>query len=102
MGKLDGGTLDCSIITVSVRTYIGLWPSWLTPGVGDGQGGLACCDSWGRKESGTTERLNRTELNAGQGFPGGSAGKEFTCNAGDVGSIPGSGKSPGGGHGNPL
>ena len=27
-------------------------------GVGDGQGGLACCDSWGRKESETTERLN--------------------------------------------
>ena len=33
------------------------------PGVGDGQGGLACCDSWGRKESDTTERLNWTELN---------------------------------------
>ena len=30
--------------------------------VGDGQGGLACCDSWGRKESDTTERLNWTEL----------------------------------------
>ena len=29
-----------------------------TPGVGNGQGGLACCDSWGRKESDTTERLN--------------------------------------------
>ena len=29
-----------------------------TPGVGDGQGGLACCDSWGHKESETTERLN--------------------------------------------
>ena len=29
-----------------------------TPGVGDGQGGLACCNSWGRKESHTTERLN--------------------------------------------
>ena len=29
-----------------------------TPGVGDGQGGLACCDSSGRKESDTTERLN--------------------------------------------
>ena len=28
------------------------------PGVGDGQGGLACCDSWGPKESDTTERLN--------------------------------------------
>ena len=30
--------------------------------VGDGQGGLACCNSWGRKESDTTERLNCTEL----------------------------------------
>ena len=29
-----------------------------TPGVGDGQGGLACCDSWGHKESDTIERLN--------------------------------------------
>jgi len=32
-----------------------------TPGVGDGQGGLACCNSWGRKESDTTERLNWTD-----------------------------------------
>jgi len=46
------------------------WHHWLdehefewTPGDGDGQGGLACCDSWGRKESDTTERLNWTELN---------------------------------------
>ena len=46
------------------------WHHWLdgresewTPGVGDGQGGLACYDSWGRKESDTTERLNWTELN---------------------------------------
>ena len=31
------------------------------PGVGDGQGGLACCGSWDRKESDTTERLNCTE-----------------------------------------
>ena len=29
-----------------------------TPGVGDGQGGLACCNSWGRKELDTTEQLN--------------------------------------------
>ena len=35
------------------------WP----PGVGDGQGGLGCCDSWGCKGSDTTERLNWTELN---------------------------------------
>ena len=33
-----------------------------TPGVGDGQGGLACCDSWGHKHSDTTEWLNWTEL----------------------------------------
>ena len=33
-----------------------------TPGVGDGQGGLACCSSWDCKESDTTEWLNWTEL----------------------------------------
>ena len=45
------------------------WHHWLnrcesgwTPGVCDGQGGLACCNSWGRKESDMTEQLNRTEL----------------------------------------
>ena len=36
------------------------------------------------------------------GFPGDSDGKEFTCTAGDLGSIPGSGRSSGGGHGNPV
>ena len=36
------------------------------------------------------------------GFPGGSDGKESACNAEDPGSSPGSGRSPGGGHGNPL
>ena len=36
------------------------------------------------------------------GFPGGSDRKESACNAGDLGSIPGLGKSPGGGYGNPL
>ena len=46
------------------------WHHWLderesewTLGDGDGQGGLACCDSWSRKELDTTERLNWTELN---------------------------------------
>ena len=45
------------------------WHRWLdghesewTTGHGDGQGGLACCDSWGRKESDMTEQLNWTEL----------------------------------------
>ena len=43
------------------------WHHWLngygfgwTPGVGDGQGGLVCCGSWGLKESGTSEQLNWT------------------------------------------
>ena len=38
-----------------------------TPGVGNGQGGLACCDSWGRQESDTTE-LNWTEWKSPQNF----------------------------------
>ena len=40
--------------------------------------------------------------NTFKGFPGGLDGKESACNAGDWGSIPGSGRSPGGGNGNPL
>ena len=36
------------------------------------------------------------------GFPGGSEGKASACNAGDLGSIPGSGRSPGEGNGSPL
>ena len=36
------------------------------------------------------------------GFPGGSDGKESACNAGDVGSVPGLGRSPGERNGNPL
>ena len=39
-----------------------MW-AWVTLGVGDGQGGLACCDSWGHKESDTSEWVNSTELN---------------------------------------
>ena len=49
------------------------WHHWLdgrefewTPGVGDGQGGLACCNSWGHKESDMTEQLNWTELSQDQ------------------------------------
>ena len=44
-------------ITNSIDGHESGW----TPGVGDGQGGLACCDSWGHKESDTTERLNWAE-----------------------------------------
>ena len=41
-------------------------------------------------------------MNLCYGFPGGSGGKESACNAGDPGLIPGSGRSPGEGNGNPL
>ena len=41
--RLDGCEFECTL------------------GVGNGQGGLACCNSWGRKESDTTERLNWTQ-----------------------------------------
>ena len=37
-----------------------------------------------------------------KGFPDGVDSEESTCNAGDPGSIPELGRSPGGGHGNPL
>ena len=41
-------------------------------------------------------------FSAGLGFPGGSEGKESTCNAVDLGSTPGLGRSPGEGHDNPF
>ena len=67
--------------TTHANGYYGAWPGWAvsisvlpltvgwhhrlnghgfgwTLGVGDGQGGLVCCGSWGRKESDTAERLN--------------------------------------------
>ena len=60
-GQEEKGTIE--------KEMIG-WHHWLngrgfgwTPVFGDGQGGLACCGSWGRKESDTTEQLNWTELN---------------------------------------
>ena len=62
---------------------------------------------WGHKESDTTELLHFHFLSKGGpkyilGFPDSSVGKESACNAGDPGSIPGSGSSPGEGIGCPL
>ena len=82
------------------------WHHWLdgresqwTPGVGDGQRGLACCDSWGCKESDwATDLISDAHV-------GGASGEEPTrqCRRpNDEGSIPGWGRSPGGGHGNRL
>ena len=59
------------------------------------------------KRKRTSENLGREKtfysvLERNRGFPGGSSGREPACNAGDRGSIPGSGRSPGGQHGSPL
>ena len=52
LGKIEGGRRRGQ---QKMRWLDGITDS---PGVGDGQGGLACCGSWGRKESDTTERVN--------------------------------------------
>ena len=50
-----------------------------------------------------SKKQNKIDIDReNKGFPSGSDGKESTHNAGDQDSIPGSGRSPGGGHGNPL
>ena len=61
-----------------------------------GQGGNVA--EWGGPGVSKNNQQGKREL----GFPGGSGSKESVYNAGDLGSIPGSGRSPRGGHGNPL
>ena len=46
--------------------------------------------------------LEKLLVTGSKGFPGGSAGKESACNAGDMGFIPVSGRCPGEGNGNPT
>ena len=55
-GERDDRGWDGWMASLTQWTWV-----WVNPGVGDGQGGLACCSSWGHKESDTTERLNWTE-----------------------------------------
>ena len=52
-GEGDGRGWDGWMASLTRWTQV-----WVTPGVGDGQGALACCGSWGRKESDMTEQLN--------------------------------------------
>ena len=56
-------------------------------------------NSWLRK---FPWRRDRLPMPVSLGFPGGSDGKESTCNEGELGSVPGLGQSPGGGLDNPL
>ena len=48
------------------------------------------------------KKIKYLGINLSLGFPGGSEGKASACNSGDLGSIPGLGRSPGEGNGNPL
>ena len=68
---INGSWILSKAFSASIETEDEMagWHHWLdghesqwTPGVGDGQGGLACCDSWGRKELDTTERLIWSDL----------------------------------------
>ena len=59
-GEGDDRGWDGWIASLTRWTWV-----WMNSRVGDGQGGLACCDSGGRKESDTIEWLNWTELNWG-------------------------------------
>ena len=67
----------------------------------------------GIQKNGRDERICKAEIKSGikceieidtyiLGFPGGLDGKQSACHGGNGGSILGSGRSPGGGHGNPL
>ena len=56
----------------------------------------------GVAEPDTTEQMNWTDSLRLRAYPGGSDRKESACNAGDLSSLPGSGRSPGEGNGNPL
>ena len=83
------------------------WHHWLnghefkqTLGDGEGHGSLEWCSPWGCKESDNELESNNSMCR--QIFPGGSDGKESTCNAGDLDLIHGLGRSPGEGNGNPL
>ena len=69
--------------------------AWKIPGTGE-PGGLLSMGSQSRT------RLKRLTSSSSKGFPGGSEVKAAASNVRDPGSIPGSGRSPGEGNGNPL
>ena len=85
--------------------FMELYSPWNSPGQNTGAGSLSLLQGIF-----PTQRSNPGLLHCRrilyqlscQGFPGGSEGKASACNAGDLGLIPGSGRSPGEGNGNPL
>ena len=124
-GKACPGTSQKCLETVELKISLKLWPSegQTLPGhrqaqvhfpprghrASWGTAALWCGHSCGRphmdiealKRLGKNEKLAKRQ-EAFEGFPGGSAGKESTCNEGDLGLIPELGRSPGEGKGYPL
>ena len=104
MGSSDGKSTCLQCRRPRFDSWVGKIPwkrKWqptpvLLPGKFHGWRNLVGYSPWGCKESDITERLHL------MGFPCGSAGKEFACNVGDLGSIPGLGRSPEEGRGCPL
>ena len=110
-----------SLVAQIIKNLPAIWETWVwSPSWEDSHGGgqrnllqYSCLENpneqsslvgyspWGCKVLYMTEWLS-THTHKYLGFPGGSDGKESTCNAGDWGWVPGSGRSPGGGHGNSL
>ena len=75
LGKDPDAGKDCREEKGTTEDEMDGWHHWLdghefeqAPGVGDGQGSLACCSLWGRKELDVTEWLNWTELKTRKGF----------------------------------
>ena len=83
---LQHARLPCPLLSSGVCWNSGPLNQWCCPTRG--------WDGW--------DGLGVIPMKPYQGFPGGSASKEPTCNVGDLGSIPGLERSPGEGHGNPL
>ena len=99
--KSDRGNLShCFILSLYILKCLCKWLPWC---LSWSRIHLQCrrpwFNSWVRKIHWRRDRLLTPVF---LGFPGGSAGKEAACNAGDLGSIPGWGRSPGGGKGDPL
>ena len=90
-------SLLCRLLFVSQRelTWSGAW--------GGSRGGFFGVLSQSQSQAGLRSLSHSCRVFSGiYPFPGDSDGKESICNVGNQGSIPGLGRSPGGGHGNPL
>ena len=73
--------------------------AWRIPGT---ERSLVGYGPWGHKDLDKTQQITHREANTVPGFPYGSDGTESACNVADLGSVPGLGRSPWEGHGNPL